>query len=254
LPSSLAAAAVLAVALLVSPALAKTVAAPQRAAVSDSLSLAKPAAVPAAAAGDSSALAKPAAAAGDSSALATPAATPRAAARRDSASLASPDTTGRGEAEAKRRANRLGEQPRIVMLRSLVVPGWGQLHNHAWFKAVGVAGAEGWLISSILRDRSQLDRLRATANEAAAAHDVPAYIVAVNRYNSRLDGYVGGQWLLGGLLAYALVDAYVDAHFRHFEIEFRSDPALPRDVSPEDGRGGAPPGGSGDRLSLRWHF
>ena len=161
---------------------------------------------------------------------------------------------GRGAAEAQRIANRLGGQPRAVMLRSLVVPGWGQLYNHAWFKAAGVAGTECWLVSSILRDRGDLNGLRDQANAAAAAQDEAAYIAAVNSYNSRLDGYVGGQWLLGGLLAYALVDAYVDAHFRRFDLEFRSDPALPRDVSPEGGGGGAPPGGSGGRLSLRWHF
>src|SRR5262245_4436867 len=26
------------------------------------------------------------------------------------------------------------DQPRWVMARSLVVPGWGQVHNHAWWK------------------------------------------------------------------------------------------------------------------------
>lgn len=187
-------------------------------------------------------------------ASAKPAAAPPGAGARDSAALASPDSTGSAAAAARRSANRFSEQPRAVMLRSLVVPGWGQAYNHAWFKAVGVAGTEGWLISSVLHDRSQLNGLRDQANAAAQLHDEAAYIAAVNRYNSRLDGYVGGQWLLGGLLAYALIDAYVDAHFRRFELEFQSDPALPRDIAPEDGRGGAPPGDSGGRLSLRWHF
>ena len=174
-------------------------------------------------------------------------------ARPVTAAKASRDTVGRGAAQARRRANPLGEQPRIVMLRSLVVPGWGQLHNHAWFKAAGVAGTEGWLIRSILRDRGTLDALRRDVDAAFARNDEAAYIAAANRYNSKLDAYVGGQWLLGGLLTYALVDAYVDAHFRHFELEFRSDPALPREVAPEDARG-APGGGPRSRLSLRWHF
>jgi hypothetical protein len=173
---------------------------------------------------------------------------------RDTTVRAEPDTAGHAAALARRSANALGEQPRMVMLRSLIIPGWGQFHNHAWFKAVGVAGAEGWLLSSILHDRSQLSRDLAAVNAAADIGDVDAHTAAVNRYNSRLDGYVGGQWLLGGLLAYALVDAYVDAHFRRFEIEFRSDPALPRDAAPDDGRGSVPTGGAGGRLSLRWIF
>jgi len=138
------------------------------------------------------------------------------------------------------------------MLRSLALPGWGQLHNHAWFKAVGVAGGEGWLIATILRDRSDLNRYKNQVNDAAALHDAAAYTAAVNRYNAVLDGYVGSQWLLGGVIAYALVDAYVDAHFRRFDIDFRNDPALPRGVTPDDARGGG--SGSSNRLSLRWHF
>jgi hypothetical protein len=65
---------------------------------------------------------------------------------------------------------------------------------------------------------------------------------------------VSGQWLLGGMLAYALIDAYVDAHFRTFDIDFRNDPALPRDESPEPAPGGGRHDATGARLSLRWHF
>ena len=133
-----------------------------------------------------------------------------------------------------------------------MVPGWGQLHNHAWFKAAGVAGGEGWLLHTILHDRVELDRWRDRVNAAADAHDDVAYTSAVNHYNQLLDGFVGSQWLLGGVIAYALVDAYVDAHFRHFEVEFRNDPALPPGVTPEDVHGDA--GGGTKRLSLRWHF
>src|SRR5262249_44507341 len=52
-----------------------------------------------------------------------------------------------------------GNQPRIVMARSLLVPGWGQVHNHAWFKAALVAGAEGWMIARILDDQHVLNGL-----------------------------------------------------------------------------------------------
>ena len=160
--------------------------------------------------------------------------------------MAPADTSGASE---RARVTPFGEQPRAVMLRSLLVPGWGQLHNHAWIKALAVAGGEGWLLATIFRDRSDLRGLQDDVNAAAAAGDSGAYTNAVNRYNDVLDGYVGGQWLLGGVLAYALVDAYVDAHFRRFDIDFRNDPALPRGEGPGTGGGGA----SG-RLSLRWHF
>jgi hypothetical protein len=53
------------------------------------------------------------------------------------------------------RVARMGvlDEPRYVMLRSLLVPGWGQLHNHAWFKAALVAGIEGWFVSDLVGDR-----------------------------------------------------------------------------------------------------
>lgn len=147
-------------------------------------------------------------------------------------------------------------QPRVVMLRSLLLPGWGQLHNRAWLKAAGVASAEVWLVAAILRDKRDLDALLEEVGAAQAAQDEAGYAEAANRYNARLDTYVGRQWLLGGVLAYALVDAYVDAHFRDFDIEFRNDPALPETPPGEAAarlRGGAARGVR-TSLALRWHF
>jgi len=134
------------------------------------------------------------------------------------------------------------DAPGWVMLRSLVVPGWGQAHNGAWLKAAAVAGAEAALLLAVRADLDELDRLDAEVLAARAAGDVAREYSAVFAYNARLDRMVSRQWLLGGVVAYALLDAYVDAHFRNFRLEFESDPALP---------GGPPPGA---RLFLRWRF
>ncbi len=163
-----------------------------------------------------------------------------------------PDTVSRPAAAA----GSWTEQPRFVMLRSLLIPGWGQVHNRAWLKAAGVAGTETWLISSILRDQRDLDGLLSEVESARLAQDEARYAAAANRYNARLDTYVGRQWLLGGLLAYALVDAYVDAHFRNFDLEFKHDPALPEPLpsgTPAPDGGGTARGGRSS-LALRWHF
>jgi len=119
------------------------------------------------------------------------------------------------------------DQPRFVMLRSLLVPGWGQFHNRAWLKSALVAGGEAALIVNLVRDGRLLDRIDAEVAAARSAGDVEAENLAVERYNARLDRYVGRQWLLGGMLAYALMDAYVDAHFVNFKIQFENDPARP---------------------------
>ncbi len=142
------------------------------------------------------------------------------------------DTTGSAPAvvPAPRTRGRLLDQPRFVMLRSALVPGWGQFHNRAWIKALLVAGSEGAMIAGLVSDNRALRDLDAALAAARASGDLDAENLAVERYNARLDRFVRRQWLLGGLLVYALTDAYVDAHFVHFKIQFENDPALPEGV------------------------
>ena len=156
------------------------------------------------------------------------------------------------------------EQPRFVMARSLVIPGWGQAHNHAWFKALAVAGIEGYYGSKIVQDQRALNRLFDQLGQIDAARRAlspdslreQARLADLRNgiatdYNARLDLRLGRQWLLGAALAYALVDAYVDANFRGFDVEFQTDPALPAGAPPvPTDRGDR----SGVRLFLRRHF
>ena len=135
------------------------------------------------------------------------------------------------------------DAPRWVMLRTLVVPGWGQLHNGSWLKALIFAGGEGLLVTRLLNDARELDALDRTAAEARAAGDDAAELQAITAYNDRVNGYVGRQWLLAGMVTYGLLDAYVDAHFRNFKLEFEHDPALPGDYRP-----------AGTRLGVGWRF
>jgi hypothetical protein len=136
------------------------------------------------------------------------------------------------------------DAPVWVMMRSLVVPGWGQAHNHAWIKAVAVATGEGLLISRLVQDNKALSGLQQDINAAQNAGDEDAYNAAVGAYNARLDVSNRHKWYLGAVLAYSLLDAYVDAHFVDFGVEFSgSDPAVP---------GGALDPGA--KLKVRWHF
>jgi len=136
------------------------------------------------------------------------------------------------------------DAPRWVMLRSLAVPGWGQLHNGSWLKAVLLGGGETAIISGLVEDDRRIRRLRAQADAARAEGDNDGFNAAVDAYNQRLNHFVSRQWLLGGLLVYSLMDAYVDAHFKDFKVEFEYDPALP---------GGKPPAKQ-SRVFLRWDF
>jgi hypothetical protein len=137
---------------------------------------------------------------------------------------------------------RWSDQPRFVMMRSLLIPGWGQLYNKAYFKAGLVIGAEGWLIGALISDSHKLEDLQRTVDEAYASGDTAQAHIATNAYNDRLDTFVGRQWLLAGVVVYALLDAYVDAHFKNFDIEFRPDAPAPGTLAPTQ------------RLDLRWKF
>ena len=135
------------------------------------------------------------------------------------------------------------DQPRFVMMRSLLIPGWGQFYNHAYIKAAAVAGGEIWLLTALSSANRDLDQLQLQVEAARASGDAAALASATQAYNDKLNHFVSTQWLLGGVVVYALLDAYVDAHFRHFAVEFRKD--------------SAPPGGPAParlRLDLRWKF
>jgi hypothetical protein len=134
--------------------------------------------------------------------------------------------------------------PGWVMMRSAVVPGWGQWNNRQWLKALVIGSVEWGMAYRIYDDNRALDDLEREAIAAREAGDLERANEVTLRYNDRLDTMVSRQWLLAGVIAYSLLDAYVDAHFRDFEIEFETDPALP----------GGEPQGSGVRARLRWSF
>ena len=136
------------------------------------------------------------------------------------------------------------DTPQWVMLRSLAFPGWGQLKNGSWLKAAVLGGGEVWIVAGLVDDDRRMRQLLVEADLARSGGDNEGFNAAVDAYNSRLERFVSRQWLLGGLLGYALMDAYVDAHFRDFKVEFEYDRAL---------KGGKPPTGQ-TRLSLRWAF
>jgi hypothetical protein len=103
----------------------------------------------------------------------------------------------------------------MVMLRSVLVPGWGQWANGKHLKAIVVAGGEGYLIyravhagrlESDARDQAKRDPDRETA-----------WLAEADKFNEERRKYT--WW---GIFAVVLSmgDAYVDAHLRGFDVEF----------------------------------
>ena len=91
-------------------------------------------------------------------------------------------------------------KPRDALMRSAILPGWGQLHNDRSMKALLFAGtASGFLTSTVLEIRSLRDAKTAVERETRS-----------NRRNTRF-------LYLGLTATLAAIDAYVDAHLAGFD-------------------------------------
>ena len=96
--------------------------------------------------------------------------------------------------------------PFSVMLRSAIVPGWGQITNHKLIKAVVIVGGEGLLISKAL-DEYQKEQ---------DAADIGDDLSKARHYNLKVN-YI---WWAIAVHLLQMADAYVDAHLASFDADF----------------------------------
>ena len=168
----------------------------------------------------------------DSTASPPAAAAPPAAAPADTVPLLgevpqSGGSTGRAPADSTRHR----ASPFWVMMRSAVIPGWGQVYNGKLPKAALVVGGEGLLIYKAIEEYNK-------ENDAAAIGDA----VGANRHMNLKVNYL---WWAAVVHLLQMADAYVDAQLSHFEADFEPDEAaLP----------GEPSRGLAARLAFRAHF
>ena len=87
------------------------------------------------------------------------------------------------------------KSPWGAVLRSAVLPGWGQVYNKKYIKGVFAASLDGVLFSQILHNQNQWEK---TGDR--------------NFFNRRNDFY----WYFGISYLLTLVDAYVDAYLFGF--------------------------------------
>ncbi len=94
--------------------------------------------------------------------------------------------------------------PSSALLRSLAVPGWGQLYNKKYFKAVIVAGGQGMLLGTSV---VEWKRASDAKKDASLPPDerLENYRLHINNRNLFL-------WLYAAATVVSMLDAYVDAH------------------------------------------
>jgi hypothetical protein len=136
------------------------------------------------------------------------------------------------------------ERPSWIMARSAVVPGWGQFKNGRPLKAGIAIVGEGVAAVAMIDAWKDVDAASQREDEALASGDAAGAAKARAEYESAYTRRSNAGWILGGIIALSMLDAYVDAHMIQFDADFGPDPALPDDAS------SATTGSPGARLSV----
>jgi hypothetical protein len=101
--------------------------------------------------------------------------------------------------------------PTVTLLKSMVVPGWGQITNKRYIKAAIAIGLETWFLSGAIVNNSYaqraLDDFRSDPNDLNHYYDYQYYIGLRSDF----------LWLLGITVFVSMFDAYVDAHLQPYE-------------------------------------
>jgi hypothetical protein len=110
--------------------------------------------------------------------------------------------------------------PTGALLRSLAVPGWGQLYNDRYIKAGIIAGLETFLIYQTAyyweRTSTYEDLYTSDTNDISRNNKFLQY----DRYRDLRNQHI---WLLGITVFYSIFDAYVDAHLKNFDVDITPD-------------------------------
>jgi hypothetical protein len=101
-------------------------------------------------------------------------------------------------------------------MRSVAIPGWGQAYNRKWFKTLVFGGTESGFIYGIVNE----DRLAQDAARLGGRYPGEAsYWGRVSEdHKARKKDYI---WWGAFTLLLSMGDAFVDAHLKGFDAEFR---------------------------------
>jgi hypothetical protein len=110
-----------------------------------------------------------------------------------------------------------------AVLRSLVLPGWGQFYNDSYYKAVAFALIEGIQISGIYGFHNKMLKAKRQDNHPELQRSRAAYMAALRpgdfqneqRYRERRNKTL---WWFTGIVLLSLGDAYVDAQLYGIDI------------------------------------
>ncbi len=108
------------------------------------------------------------------------------------------------------------KSPTGALLRSLAIPGWGQLYNRKYIKAIVVAGLETFLVVEAVRYWDLSDQ----AYDLFSGEEDPSlrlfYYYDYDFYRDRRNLFL---YFSGVTIFLSMIDAYVDAHLQNFDVD-----------------------------------
>jgi hypothetical protein len=105
-------------------------------------------------------------------------------------------------------------RPGTALLRSAIVPGWGQLNVGHPFKAVLLAAAGATFVTRTVQADAEVKDLAALRGTTGGALTESALEDEIESWRSERRRWL--LWSLGAWL-YGMIDAYVDAHLHYFD-------------------------------------
>lgn len=99
---------------------------------------------------------------------------------------------------------RIIKSPRGAMLRSLILPGWGQLYNGKFIKAAVFIAAESFIMYMYKKNHNNMKK-------AVSASEREYYMDQRNAYG----------WYMALAIILSITDAYVDAYLVNFDKDMK---------------------------------
>ncbi len=112
----------------------------------------------------------------------------------------------------------MAKSPSGAMLRSAIIPGWGQYYNESYWKIPIVVGLCAWMIRGIVVENASFIEYR-DKYDASITATTPAgnliYKQYREYYRDNRDSYA---WYLGLFYLIQIADAFIDAHLFDFSV------------------------------------
>ncbi len=123
---------------------------------------------------------------------------------------------------------RLTQNPTAGLFKSMVVPGWGQLGNRRYFKAVIYAGLDIWFVGSAIHYGRQASDFKAAYD---AADEINLRNAFYDLYSDRKDERNKFTWFAVIVTFISMFDAYADAHLSGYPAKI-ADGELSLNLAP----------------------